>query len=347
MRTYPIRLSKKEGAELERRARSRAGRADDARIARVLLLLAEGVTYREIAGRVDCSEPFISKWKKRFVAERLAGLYVRHEGRPVTVLTPKVEARILNWTRKKPSDGSTHWSTRRLAKKLGVHHMMVARTWKKHGIQPHRMERYMASNDPEFEEKAADVIGLYLNPPQHAVVLCVDEKTAIQALDRKDPVLPLSPGRAERHGFEYIRHGTLSLYAALDTQTGEVHGKTTARYTSQEFVAFLTDIVVRQPEDRQIHIILDNLSAHKTQRVQEFLDTHPNVTLHFTPTYSSWLNQVELWFSKIERDLIYRGVFTSVKDLARHIMTYIRRYNDDPRSIKWQYDDPTRRIQVA
>ena len=180
MRTYPIRLSKKEGAELERRARSRAGRADDARIARVLLLLAEGVTYREIAGRVDCSEPFISKWKKRFVAERLAGLYVRHEGRPVTVLTPKVEARILNWTRKKPSDGSTHWSTRRLAKKLGVHHMMVARTWKKHGIQPHRMERYMASNDPEFEEKAADVIGLYLNPPQHAVVLCVDEKTAIQ-----------------------------------------------------------------------------------------------------------------------------------------------------------------------
>ena len=261
MKTDPIRLTKRERAELGRRAKSRAGRADDARIARVLLLLADGVTYREIASRVDCSEPFISKWKKRFLAERLAGLYVRHEGRPVTVLTPKVEARILNWTRKKPTDGSTHWSTRRLAKKLGVHHMMVARTWKKHGVQPHRMERYMASNDPEFEEKAADVIGLYLNPPQHAVVLCVDEKTAIQALDRKDPVLPLSPGRAERHGFEYVRHGTLSLYAALDTQTGEVVGKTTARHTSQEFVAFLTDIVVRQPEDREIDIILDNLSG--------------------------------------------------------------------------------------
>ena len=313
----------------------------------MLLLLADGVTYREIASRVDCSEPFISKWKKRFLAERLAGLDVRYEGRPVTVLTPKVEARILNWTRKKLTDGSTHWSTRRLAKKLGVHHMMVARTWKKHGVQPHRMERYMASNDPEFEEKAADVIGLYLNPPQHAVVLCVDEKTAIQALDRKDPVLPLSPGRAERHGFEYVRHGTLSLYAALDTQTGEVVGKTTARHTSQEFVAFLTDIVVRQPEDLEIHIILDNLSAHKTQRVQAFLDAHPNVTLHFTPTYSSWLNQVELWFSKIERDLIHRGVFTSVNDLARRIMTYIRRYNDDPRTVKWQYDDPSRRIHVA
>jgi transposase len=205
----------------------------------------------------------------------------------------------------------------------------------------------MASNDPEFEEKAADVLGLYLHPPQHALVLCVDEKTAIQALDRKDPVLPLSPGRAERHGFEYVRHGTLSLYAALDTQSGEILGKTTARHTSQEFVAFLTDIVVRQPEDREIHIILDNLSAHKTRRVQEFLRLHPTVTLHFTPTYSSWLNQVELWFSKIERDLIYRGVFTSVKDLSRRIMTYIRRYNDDPTPTKWTYDDPTRRIRVA
>ena len=313
----------------------------------MLLLLADGATYREVAKAVDCSEPFISKWKKRFLKERLAGLYVRHAGRPVTVLTPKVEARILNGTRKKPTDGSTHWSTRRLGKKLGVHHMMVARVWKKHGIQPHCMERYMASNDPEFEKKAADIIGLYLNPPQHAAVFCVDEKTAIQALDRKDPILPLSPGRAERHGFEYVRHGTLSLYAALDTKTGEVHGKTTARHTSEEFVAFLADLLSKQPDGREVHIICDNLSAHKTQRVQEFLDERSNVHLHFTPTYSSWLNQVELWFSKIERDLIYRGIFTSVTDLARRIMTYIRRYNDDPKPIKWQYDDPSRRIHVA
>ncbi len=347
MKNHPIQLSATERAELEGRVRSRAGRADDARIARVLLLLADGVTYAEIAHRVECTAPFISKWKKRFLAARLAGLYARHEGRSATVLTPKMEARILNWTRKKPTDGSTHWSTRRLAKKLGVHHMMVARTWKKHGIQPHRMERYLASNDPNFEEKAAEVLGLYLHPPQHAVVLCVDEKTAIQALDRKDPILPLSPGRAERHGFEYVRHGTLSLYAALDTRTGEVQGKTTARHTSQEFVAFLTDIVTKQPKNKEIHIILDNLSAHKTQRVQDFLVAHPNVQLHFTPTYSSWLNQVELWFAKIERDLIYRGVFTSVKDLARRIMTYIRHHNEDPRPVKWQFDDPTRRIRVA
>jgi len=347
MRNHSLTLTKAERAELGRRARSRTGRADAARIARTLLLLADGATYRHIAAMVDCSEPFISKWKQRFLAERLAGLYARHEGRPVTVLTPKVEARILSWTRRRPTDGTTQWSTRRLAKKLGLHHMMVARTWKKHRMQPHRMERYMASNDPDCEAKAADVIGLYLHPPQHAVVLCLDEKTAIQALDRKDPVLPLSPGRAERHGFEYVRHGTLSLYAALDTKSGVVHGKTTARHTSQEFVAFLTDLVVRQPPHREMHIILDNLSAHKTQRVQEFLAAHPQVTLHFTPTYSSWLNQVELWFAKIERDLIYRGVFTSTTELARRIMTYIRRYNDDPRPTKWRYDDPTKRIQVA
>ncbi|MGQ0647426.1 MAG: IS630 family transposase [Gemmatimonadaceae bacterium] len=347
METQPIALTSAERTELERRTRSRTGRAHDAVIARVLLLLAEGKTYREVVERTARSEPFISKWKQRFLADGLAGLYVRHAGRPADVLTPKLEARILNATRKNPTDGSTHWSTRRLAKKLDVPHMTVARVWKKNGIQPHRMERYMASNDPEFETKAADVIGLYLHPPQHAVVFCVDEKTAIQALDRKDPILPLSPGRAERHGFEYVRHGTLSLYAALNTRSGRVFGQTTERHTSQAFVAFLSDLLTSVPRKLEVHIICDNLSAHKTKRVQEFLAEHPRVHLHFTPTYSSWLNQVELWFSKIERDLIHRGIFTSTKDLARRIMKYIRHYNDDPRPIKWKYNDPTRRIRVA
>ena len=337
-------LTEVERTELERRVRSRKGRAEDGRVARVLLLLADGATYKDTAERVGCSEPFISKWKKRFLEQRLAGLYTRHQGRPVRVLTPKMEARILAWTNKAPTDGSTHWSTRRLAKKLGVHHMMVARTWRKHGLQPHRFERYKASNDPDFEAKAADVIGLYLNPPQHAAVFCVDEKTAIQALDRKDPILPLSPGRAERHGFEYVRHGTLSLFAALNIKTGDVLGKTADRHTSQEFVAFLQQLVAGQDEDREIHIILDNLSAHKTKRVQEFLSSHPCVHFHFTPTYSSWLNQIELWFSKIERDLIHRGVFTSTPDLARKIMRYIRCYNRDPRPIKWTHDDPSKHI---
>jgi transposase len=224
--------------------------------------------------------------------------------------------------------------------------MRVARVWTKHGIKPHRLERYMASNDPEFESKAADIIGLYLNPPQQAAVFCVDEKTAIQALDRKDPVLPLSPGRAERHGFEYYRHGTLSLYAAFNTKTGEVFGKTTVRHTSEQFVAFLTDIVTSQPMGKEIHVIADNLSAHKTTRVADFLAQHTNVRLHFTPTYSSWLNQVELWFGKIERDVIARGVFTSVKDLAHKLMRYIRHYNKAPKIVKWKYGDPSRRIST-
>ena len=172
----------------------------------------------------------------------------------------------------------------------------------------------------------------------------MDEKTAIQALDRLDPVLPLSPGRAERHGFEYFRHGTLSLYAAFNTKTGEVLGKTAARHTSAEFVAFLTDIVVNQPRGKEIHVIADNLSAHKTGQVKEFLEAHPKVHLHFTPTYSSWLNQVELWFSKIERDVIARGVFTSVPDLKRKLMRYIREYNKTPKTVKWKYFDPKRRI---
>src|SRR5215831_3338064 len=218
-----IRLSEGERRELSQRAASRSGRADDGR------------------------------------RERLAGLFSRHAGHGPRKLTPRLEARILDWTlKRKPADGSTHWSTRKLGSALSISHMMVARVWAKHGLKPQRLDRYMASNDPDFEGKAADIIGLYVNPPAHAAVFCVDEKTAIQALDRKDPVLPLSPGRAERHGFEYYRHGTLSLYAAFNTKTGEVLGKTAARHTSAEFVAFLTDIVVNQPVTQEIHVIADN-----------------------------------------------------------------------------------------
>jgi transposase len=340
-----IILSAMEQAELNQRAASQAGRADEARRARLILLLEAGFTWAEIRDKLACNDAFIDRWSKRFVAERLAGLFSRHAGQTATTLTPALEARILEWTvKRKPADGSTQWSTRKLAEVLGISHMMIARVWRKHALKPHRVEGYMASNDPDFETKAADIIGLYLHPPQHAAVFCVDEKTAIQALDRKDPVLPLSPGRAERHGFEYYRHGTLSLYAAFNTKTGEVLGKTASRHTSAEFVAFLTDIVVNQPRGKEIHVIADNLSAHKTERVEEFLKRHPRVHLHFTPTYSSWLNQVELWFAKIERDVIARGVFTSVPDLKRKLMKYIRHYNKDPKTVKWKYFDPTKRI---
>jgi len=342
-----IALSRSERRELEGRVRSRKLRADDARRARLILLLADGWSYSEIQEALGCAARFVACWKERFLEEGLAGLYSRHRGRTAEKCTPRLEARILDWTRKSPPDGSTHWTTRKLAKHLGTSHMMVARVWKRAGLKPHRIERYMASNDPDFERKAADVIGLYVNPPQHAAVFSLDEKTAIQALDRKDPVLPLSPGRAERHGFEYFRHGTLSLFAALNTRTGEVIGKPVARHTTEEFVAFLSELVASQPRRKEIHIILDNLSTHKAKRVQQFLADHPNVNLHFTPTYSSWLNQIELWFSKIQRDLIARGVFTSVKDLARKLKRYISKYNDNPKPIKWSYTDTRHRVPHA
>jgi transposase len=332
--------------ELQRQANLRNGRADSARHARLILLLADDLTWSEIREKLDCSDSYINRWSKRFAADRLSGLFARHAGRERYKVTDQIEARVLaRTTERKPADGSTHWSSRELASELGdISHMTVTRIWAKHGIKPHRLEGYIASNDPEFETKAADVIGLYLNPPQHAAVFSVDEKTAIQALDRKDPVLPLSPGRAERHGFEYFRHGTLSLYAAFNTKTGEVLGKTAERHTSAEFVAFLTDIVANQPRGKEIHVIADNLSAHKTKLVDGFLADHNSVHLHFTPTYSSWLNQVELWFAKIERDVIARGVFTSVSDLRRKLMRYIRRYNAQPRPVKWKYFDTSRRI---
>ena len=232
-----------------------------------------------------------------------------------------------------------------MAQALGLSKSTVQRVWAQIRLKPHRLDRYMASNDPHFEEKAADIIGLYMNPPQHAAVFCVDEKTAIQALDRLDPVLPLSPGRAERHGFEYYRHGTLSLYAALDVKTGVVHGMTAARHTAQEFIAFLEGLVERTKWAKEIHVVLDNLSAHKTKDVQRFLAENPQVRFHFTPTYSSWLNQVELWFAKIQRDVIARGVFTSVADLGNKLRKYIRAYSKSARPFRWTYSDPTRRIR--
>ena len=319
-----LTLTSDERTELQRRVRSLKIRAEDARRARVVLMLADGESYSAIETAVPCYRDYINRWRRRFLEDRLDGLRARYRGQPPTVLTPTMEARILAKTRQVPPDGSTHWSTRKLGRLLKISHNLVAKAWQRAGLQPHRFERYMQSDDPDFERKAADVIGLYLDPPHHAAVFAVDEKTAIQALDRLDPVLPLSPGRAERHGFEYYRHGTLSLFAALNTRTGEVVGQTVARHTSAAFVEFLSDIVAAAPRVKEIHVILDNLSTHKTQAVRSFLVTHPKVRLHFTPTYSSWLNQVELWFAKIERDLLARGIFTSVPDLARRIRTYIR-----------------------
>lgn len=339
-----LQVSDEQREELQRWAQSRALPAGDVFRARLILALAAGKSYSQIESELSTSRPTIARWRKRFQEHGLAGLDAQHKGSKPKTATPAVQARILRKTTQKPEDGSTHWSCRKMAAALGVSKSTVQRVWNRTRLKPHRLERYMASNDPEFETKAADIIGLYLDPPQHAAIFCVDEKTAIQALDRLDPVLPLSPGRAERHGFEYYRHGTLSLYAALDVKTGKVEGKTARRHTSAEFIDFLTNLARKAKWAREIHIVLDNLSAHKTKAVEEFLEANPKVHFHFTPTYSSWLNQVEIWFGKIQRDVIARGVFTSVADLARKLRKYIRAYAKSAKPFRWTYTDVTRRI---
>jgi transposase len=344
-----IILSPPERRELKRMSRSRSARSEDVRRAKILLRLASGAySLREISRTEQRSVNTVRLWRDRFLAERLSGLFSRHRGRQTQPGSEKMEARILDWTlHRKAADGSTHWSSRKLAAQLGINHVRVARVWAKAGLQPHRRRHYMQSDDPAFEAKAADILGLYLRPPAHAAVFCVDEKSAIQALDRLDPVLPLSPGRAERHGFEYFRHGTLSLYAALNTASGEVLGKTASRHTSAEFVVFLEEVVASVQAEREIHIIADNLSSHKTKAVEAFLHAHPHVHLHFTPTYSSWLNQIEIWFSKIQRDIIARGVFASKADLARKIMRYIRHYNKAAVPFRWSYQNTAKRIRMG
>src|SRR5450756_2444657 len=251
-------LTEQQHSDLSSIAQSRSLLAGYVFRAKLILMLAEGASFNAIKQQLQTTAPTIIRWKQRFRQYGLDGLDTYHPGQKPRVLTPALRARILSATRRKPSDGSTHWSCRKLASALGVSKDAVHRVWKEAGLKPHRLERYMASNDPEFEAKAADILGLYLNPPQHAAVFCVDEKTAIQALHRLDPVLPLSPGRAERHGFEYSRHGTLSLYAALDVKTGRVEGKTAKRHTSAAFVGFLTELLGKARWAREIHSVLYN-----------------------------------------------------------------------------------------
>jgi len=340
-------VSSEQRSELLKLARSTRAPAGVVRRAQLVLALAEGEGYAAVSTRFQVPPSTISRWKKRFLHAGVAGLQdAPRSGRPDR-LSPRMEAKIIATTQSPPPPPYTHWSARRLARVVGVSPATVQRVWARAGLKPHRLEYYKASPDPHFEQKAADIIGLYLNPPAHAAVFCVDEKTAIQALERTDPVLPLSPGRAERHGFEYVRHGTLSLYAALEVSTGWVHGRTAERHTSQEFLAFCAEVLATQPKCRQIHLIVDNLSAHKTKAVTAWLEAHPNVHIHYTPTYSSWLNQVEIWFAKIERDCIARGIFTSQHDLRRKLMQYIRAHNRNCRPIRWAYSDPTRRIRTS
>ncbi|MGD1095499.1 MAG: IS630 family transposase [Bryobacteraceae bacterium] len=318
---FVLRLTDEQRNELGKWAASRTLPAEDVFRARLVLALAEGQTYSQIMRSLQTSAPTISRWKQRFEQQGLDGLDPRHKGSQPRVADAQGQARIARKTQQKPADGSTHWSCRKMAQALGLSKSTVQRVWAQARLKPHRLDRYMASNDPRFEEKAADIIGLYMQPPQHAAVFCVDEKTAIQALDRLDPVLPLSPGRAERHGFEYYRHGTLSLYAALDVKTGAVHGMTAARHTAQEFITFLKGLIERARWAQEIHVVLDNLSAHKTKDVQRFLA------------------------EQIQRDVIARSVFNSVADLGNKLRKYIRAYCKSAKPFRWTYTDPTRRFR--
>ncbi len=340
----PLPLSTTQRAELQSYLRKQNLPASVAQRMRIILMLADGATYREIADALTTTAPTISLWKGRYRADGVIGLGTVRPGQQPKKLTPALRAKVLSKTQQPPPDGSTHWSLRKMAAVIGVGRELIRKIWKEADLKPHRLERYMASNDPDFEQKAAAIIGLYLDPPQHAAVFCVDEKSAIQALDRQDRRLPLSPGRAERHGFEYYRHGTLSLFAALNPRTGEVLGKPATRHTSADFVQFLQEVVATCHKDQEIHIILDNLSVHKSALVKEFLAEHPNVQFHFTPTYSSWLNQVESWFSKLQRDVLDRGIFTSVDDLRRKIMRYIRLYSKTAKPFRWKYENIEHRI---
>ena len=323
--------------DLERLVRATSTPAGIARRARCVLLLAEGKSYSAVCTALAVTDRFVARWKRRFVEGGVLALAdAPRAGRQDHRLTPAMEARILRITQEeRPPAPLTHWTSRRLAARVGVSFTTVLDVWRRAGLKPHRLARYVMSTDPAFEQKAADVIGLYLDPPEHAIVLCVDEKTAIQALDRLDPVLPLSPGRAERHGFEYYRHGTLSLYAALEVATGRVAGMPAARHTSADFLRFMDQVVAGYRRTQELHVILDNLSAHKTKAVAAWQAAHANVHFHFTPTHASWLNQVECWFSIFAGQALRGASFTGVAELRRHIDAFVASHNQSARPFAW------------
>lgn len=334
---HPIQLTPEERSTLEQVARSRTVASRAVQRARLVLLAAEGKSDRAITHQVGLSLATVYRWRSRFVAERLAGLEERpRRGRPPRY-TEADRARVISTVCTEiPPEGASHWTVRSLARCTGVARETVHRILRRERLAPHRVKSWVTSTDPEFETKALDILGLYLNPPENALVLSVDEKTAIQALDRTQPTLPLRPGQVERRSFEYKRNGTASLYAALAVHQGEVIGQCASRHRHQEFLDFLRFLVRTYP-DRELHLIVDNLSAHKHQTVNRWLRRHHRVLLHFTPTHASWLNQVELWFSILSRKVIRRGIFPSVKALVQAIMDFIERYNQEGRPFTWTF----------
>lgn len=328
-----LELTKEDRETLEAWLRAPTIPQEMALRAKILLASAAGEAVRPLAARLEVSVPTVCLWRARYRAEGLAGLRTRHRsGRKKRISEAKEQA-VVAATMRPPKD-ATHWSARRLAEKVGLSHVTVHRLWRKYGLQPHRVETFKFSADPEFDTKMADVIGLYLDPPERALVLCVDEKSQIQALDRTQPMLPLRPGSPARRTHDYTRHGTTTLFAALEVASGKIHGQCLARHTHVEFLSFLGSIARRYP-GREIHLILDNYGTHKHPKVREWLEAHPRFHFHFTPTSASWLNLVERWFGLITDQAIRRGSFDSVRRLVQAVNRYISSWNERANPFRW------------
>ena len=307
--------------------------------ARIILLSADGVGTMAIAREAGVAKPTVWRWQRRFAAEGVAGL-LREGSRPpgIAPLPAEIVTRVVALTGKPPPGEATHWTVRAMAKAAGVSHASVQRIWRAHGLQPHRFKTFKLSKDPAFADKLREIVGLYVDPPAHAVVLSVDEKSQIQALDRTQPGLPIKPGRLGTMTHDYKRHGTTTLFAALNILEGTLIGRCMARHRHQEFIRFLNTIERDVPAGKVIHVILDNYATHKHPKVKAWLARHPRFVFHFTPTSGSWLNAVEGFFAKLTRRRLKRGVFRSIVELQAAIKRFIETHNDDPKPFVWTAD---------
>jgi transposase len=331
-----LNLSDAEREVLQQWARRPKSAQRLAQRARMALLCGEGLSNTQVAERVGVTLPTVGKWRERFRVRRLEGLADEpRPGAPRKISDAQVESAVTRTLESTPPN-ATHWSTRHLAKAEGLSQSAVVRIWHAFGLQPHRSETFKLSKDPLFIDKVRDIVGLYLNPPEHGLVLCVDEKAQVQALERTQPLLPMRPGQPERRTHDYVRHGTTSLFAALEVATGKVHGDCHRRHRHQEFLKFMQEIdrLPREP-GLQIHLVMDNYGTHKTPRLRRWFAQRPYYHLHFTPTGASWLNLVERFFSKITSERIRRGAFRSVPHLEKEIRAYVAAHNRHPRPFVW------------
>lgn len=332
-----LNLSDEERETLMRWERRRKSSQALALRCRIILACAEGKSNVDIADELGITYPTVGKWRNRFVASRLDGLMDEpRPGAPRTISDKQVEEVVTKTLESKPKN-ATHWSTRSMAEATGMSQTAIVRIWNAFGLQPHRTKTFKLSSDPQFIDKVRDIVGLYMDPPDRAIVLCVDEKSQVQALDRSQPLLPMVCGSPERHSHDYARNGTTSLFSALNVATGEVIGKCLRKHRSKEFIRFMNEVDGSIPEEEgiEIHIVMDNAATHKTDQVKRWFARRPRYQLHFTPTGSSWLNQVERFFAEITNKRIRRGAFKNINQLEAAIRSYLDEYNKNPKPFKW------------